>query len=147
MHSELSILIHAPFEKIFPVASDLERWPDFLPHYIRNEYREKSDLGGVIFMSCKRPPFTLRWISRYEADSAARQMRFEHLWPQTKGMKVVWHFEDRPDGTFIRLTHDFTHPWPVIGPFLAEYVINRFMICHVARQTLGCVKARVEQAP
>jgi len=145
MHSKLSILIKAPLPVIFDTAADLENWPSFLPHYIRNFYFSKGPCGGIINMSCRRAPFTLSWTSIYKVDRNNRTLYFEHLRPLTRGMKVLWRFEPQPDSSIkVVIVHDFRLPWPVIGPLLAHVVIGHFLINHVARRTLRHLKATVE---
>jgi len=145
MHSELSIHINATLPRIFEVAADLENWPSFLPHYIRNEYFSRSNWGGIINMSCHRPPFKLAWTSIYRVDSTNRTLYFEHLRPLTRGMKVLWKFEPQPDKSVkVIIVHDFTLPWPIIGPWVARFIVGNFLIEHVARKTLRHLKAKVE---
>lgn len=145
MHSELSINIKATLPRIFETAADLENWPAFLPHYIRNDYFSRSPWGGIINMSCHRPPFKLAWTSIYRIDRANRTLYFEHLRPLTRGMKVLWRFESQPDQSIrVVIVHDFSLPWPVIGPFIARFVVGHLLIDHVAKRTLCCLKAKVE---
>ena len=145
MHSELSIVIQAPREVIFRCAADLERWPDFLPHYIRNQFISGRPFDGVVNMSCHRPPWKLDWTSQFRADAAAFELHFLHLRPATRGMVVVWSMEETPSGVRVKIKHDFTLNWPVIGPWVAEYIIGRYLIGSVATRTLHHLKIHAEK--
>ncbi len=42
------IIIRAPLKKIFTAASDLSRWPEFLPHYRYNRFLSHTPSGGIV---------------------------------------------------------------------------------------------------
>ena len=48
-------LVHAPLERIFALAADVERWPALLPHYRYVRFSDRrSDGGGTVEMSAYR---------------------------------------------------------------------------------------------
>ena len=144
MHSELSILIQAPRELVFRTAADLEHWPDFLPHYIRNQFVSGHSMDGVVNMSCRRPPWTLDWTSQFRADPLLFELHFLHLRPATRGMVVVWTMEETAAGVRVKIKHDFTLKWPLIGPWIAKYIIGHYLIESVATRTLKHLKIHAE---
>ncbi len=144
MHSELSILIQAPRAEIFRTAADLEQWPEFLPHYIRNHFTSGSAYDGIVDMSCRRPPWVLKWTSQFRADPEKFELHFHHLRPTTRGMIVIWTLKETPSGVEVRITHDFTLKWPLIGGFVANWIIGRYLIDSVATRTLRHLKQTVE---
>jgi len=146
MHSVMQIEIAAPREAVFPIASDLERWPDFLPHYRFNRMLSPLPSGGIVKMSAVHPGtgIPLTWISIYRHDAAQFQMHFEHLKPTTRGMLVRWDFTPIADGVRIAITHDFQLAWPVIGGFVAEKIIGQRLVEPIAGLTLARLKRRVE---
>ena len=145
MRTESRITINAPRERVFEMTSDILRWPEWLPHY-----REVSELGRdgeavIVRMACHRSGIPTSWVSRYSVHRDQWQTRFEHLKAWTKGMQVVWHYdEDAASGcTHIRLTHDLAFRWPPLAP-LAEAVIGGFFIEHIAGRTLATFKRLLE---
>jgi ribosome-associated toxin RatA of RatAB toxin-antitoxin module len=144
MHSELGIEINVPRQRVFEVASDLERWPTFLPHYIKNTFIEGNVDDGIVTMSCRRPPLVLTWTSIYRRDHGNFQMYFKHLKPITRGMVVIWELEPTDSGTSITIKHDLTIPWPVIGRFVSDILIQRISIDYVAPRTLKHLKTHLE---
>ena len=149
MHTAKHIEIRAPREAVFPIASDLERWPEFLPHYRYNRYLSPLPGGGIVKMSAIRAtpfcPIPLTWISIYRADAEALQMHFEHLKPTTRGMVVTWNFLPIPQGVRVEIVHDFTLPWPLVGGFVADRIIGAFLIDHIAGLTLQRLKEHMEK--
>ena len=61
MKSRVQILVDAPFERIFPLAAEVERWPERLPHY-RYVHRLPASNGERRFaMGARRGPI---WVSQ-----------------------------------------------------------------------------------
>ena len=69
----VAIQINAPFERIFPLASEVERWPERLPHY--RYVRRLPSLNGErrFAMGARRGPIpvTLRRAARFNCDNLA----------------------------------------------------------------------------
>jgi uncharacterized membrane protein len=147
MRTSNVITIHAPLERIFGVASDLEHWPDFLSHYRYNRFLSPMPWGGIVKMSAVRTIIPTTWISIYRIDTEKRQLHFEHLRSAlnaTKGMIVVWHFTEVPNGVQVEITHDLDLHWPLIGGFVGKYIVGLFFIHHIATRTLAGLKRKVE---
>ena len=147
MRTSNVITIKAPVETIFAVASDLARWPDFLPHYRYNRFISPMPWGGIVKMSAVRTIIPTTWVSVYRIDTEKRELHFEHLRSAlnaTKGMIVVWTFTDTPEGIRVEITHDLELRWPLIGGFVGKYIVGQFFIHHIATQTLAGLKRKVE---
>ena len=152
MHTENSILIHAPVEKIFEAASDLSLWPRILPHYRWIKFLEKSPAKNIIRMAANRSVSALfgiaipvQWTSELEIDRERMEIRFHHLTAFTKGMLVVWTFTPTSNGIEVRIRHDLKPSIPIIGTFIAETIIGRFFVGYIANQTLYHMKQYVEK--
>lgn len=147
--------VHAPARLMFELASRVEKWPTYLPHYRYVRFREKrSDGGGIVEMSANRP-FVVKarpginwptwWLSQMSIDEAKPSIRFRHIGGITKGMEVEWTFIPGPNGTHVRIVHLWDGPsWPVIGPFAATYVIGPVFVHGIASRTLAGLAAVAE---
>jgi ribosome-associated toxin RatA of RatAB toxin-antitoxin module len=147
MRTSNEIIIHAPIPVIFGVASDLARWPDFLPHYRYNRFLSPMPWGGIVKMSALRSGIPTTWISEYRIETEKTQLYFKHLraaFNATRGMIVVWTFTPTPDGTRVEITHDLDLHWPLIGGFVSRYIVGLFFIHHIASLTLAGLKRKVE---
>jgi len=147
MRTANAITIQAPLETIFHVASDLARWPDFLPHYRYNRFLSQMPWGGIVKMSAMRSGIPTTWISIYRIDVEHCQLHFEHLKAAlnaTRGMIVVWNFSETTEGVVVEITHDLELRWPLIGGLVSKYIVGRFFIQHIATLTLAGLKRRVE---
>ncbi len=143
MHKTNSIIMRAPRQMIFETAANLELWPQILPHYRYIHYLERSPQRNVVIMAAQRSGIPIKWTSIEEIDPARMEVRFEHLKAFTKGMKVVWTFQESPAGVLVEIKHDLHFRPQLLAP-LAEPIIGSFFIHHVANKTLQCMKAYVE---
>jgi ribosome-associated toxin RatA of RatAB toxin-antitoxin module len=140
-------LVRAPVEVIFEIASRVEQWPAYLPHYRYVRFRERrADGGGVVEMSANRPfqlGDTLRfnwptwWLSEMSVRKSPPSIRFRHIGGITRGMDVEWTFNPAPGGTHVRIVHVWNGPnVPVVGMWAAMYVIGPVFVHGIASRTL-----------
>jgi ribosome-associated toxin RatA of RatAB toxin-antitoxin module len=138
-------------DSVFAVASDVERWPEILPHYRWVRMLERSPERTVVEMAAWRPFPVLRWptwwVSRMWVDDAGREVRYRHIRGITTGMDVVWRVEPRNGGSHITLIHDWSGPgWPLIRGPAARWVILPHFVHAIAARTLAGVKRKAEAA-
>jgi ribosome-associated toxin RatA of RatAB toxin-antitoxin module len=143
MHKSNSILIRSPKMSIFETAANLELWPKILPHYRYIRYLERSRDRNVVVMAARRSGIPISWTSEEVIDRAKCEIHFRHLKAWTKGMHVVWTFQEKPDGVLVEIVHDLQFRVDALGT-VADKIIGDFFIHHVANKTLGCMKAYLE---
>lgn len=143
MHTGNSIIMHAPKELIFETAANLELWPKILPHYRYITYLERSEKRNVVVMAAVRSGIPISWTSEQVIDREKCEVRFHHLKKFTKGMDVVWTFEETPEGVLVQIIHDMRFRIPPLAP-IADPIIGGFFIHYVANQTLQHMKTYLE---
>lgn len=142
----MRVHIRAPYERIFPLAAEVERWPERLPHY-RYVRRVPSEDGERRFaMGARRGPIPVCWEAIQRALPDQRRIEFTHTGGVTRGMEVAWRFEPRDGGWDVSIEHALDLGWPVIGGFAARRVIGPQFIDAIAGRTLRRVKALAEAA-
>ena len=146
MKSTIQLLMRAPWERIFPLAADVERWPRILPHY--RYVRRLSDLHGErrFAMGARRGPIPVSWEAIERPMPDARTIEFVHTGGVTKGMWVAWRFEPVAGGTDVSIEHRLELGWPVIGDLAARRIIGPQFIEAIAGRTLGRIRALAEGA-
>jgi hypothetical protein len=147
MKKSNAVVINAPLVDIFSVASDLTRWPEYLSHYRYNKFLSPMPWGGVVKMSAVRTGIPTTWISLYRIDTDRRELQFEHLKSTlnaTRGMWVVWTFEELPEGVRVEITHELSLKWPIIGGFVSDVIVGWFFIHYIATKTLAGLKRKME---
>jgi ribosome-associated toxin RatA of RatAB toxin-antitoxin module len=143
MHTASSILIRAPLQKVFDTAADLELWPKILPHYRYIHFYERATRRNVVKMAAIRSGIPVSWVSEQLIDPDAMQVHFCHLKAFTKGMRVIWTLHENPTGVLVEIVHDLKFRVPALAP-LADPIIGRFFIDHIAGRTLRAMKHYLE---
>src|SRR2546425_6059003 len=116
--------IRAPVERAFEAASQVERWPELLPHYRWVRFLERREGGGIVEMAAWRPFGPLRyptwWVSEMTIDVRRREIRYRHVRGITRGMNVVWRFAPAGQGGTATLVHEGRGPPRApLGPLAA----------------------------
>jgi hypothetical protein len=139
--------IGAPFERIFALAAEVERWPEILPHY--RYVRPVPDPNGErrFAMGARRGPIPVRWEAIQRPKPGQRRIEFVHTGGVTRGMWVAWRFEDRSDGALdVSIEHRLELAWPLVGGFAAERVIGPQFVEAIAGRTLRTIRRLAEAA-
>jgi ribosome-associated toxin RatA of RatAB toxin-antitoxin module len=143
MHKANSILMRAPKATIFETAANLEGWPKILPHYRYIRYLERRPDRNVVLMAAKRSGIPISWTSEEIIDRERMEVRFQHLKAFTKGMRVVWTFQETPSGVLVTIAHDLQFRVSFLAS-IADRIIGDFFIHHIANKTLRCMKSYLE---
>lgn len=133
----------APKMTIFETAANLELWPRILPHYRYIRYLERSLDRNVVVMAATRSGIPISWTSEQIIDRDRIEVRFYHLKAFTKGMRVIWTFQETPAGVLVEIKHDLAFRMKTLAP-IADMIIGNFFIHHIANKTLRCMKSYVE---
>jgi ribosome-associated toxin RatA of RatAB toxin-antitoxin module len=143
MHKTNSIIMNAPKLLIFETAANLELWPQILPHYRYIRYLERSPNRNIVLMAATRSGIPISWTSEQVIDRERVEIHFHHLKAFTKGMRVVWTFQDAPSGVLVEIKHDLAFRVNFLAP-IADKLIGDFFIYNIASKTLRCMKSYVE---
>lgn len=151
MHTVDRISIQAPIDRVFEIATNIEHWPDILPHYRWVRMLERREGGGKVEMAAWRPfgPPPLRyptwWVSEMDISPEAREIRYRHVAGITTGMDVRWMLRDTPTGVAVEILHQWPGPaWPVLGRVAADLVIGPVFVHGIASRTLAGIRRRAE---
>src|SRR6266853_5887324 len=113
-----SIIVHAPKMSIFETAANLELWPKILPHYRYIHYLERGPNRNVVVMAARRSGIPIKWTSEEIIDRERVEVRFHHLKAFTKGMNVVWTFDETPDGIRVEIFHELNFRIQALAPIM-----------------------------
>jgi uncharacterized membrane protein len=142
--SRTAIHIDAPLERIFPLAAEVERWPELLPHYRYVRRLETGNGERRFAMGARRGPIPVRWEATQRPLPGERRIEFLHTAGVTRGMEVEWQFEPNERGWEVSIKHQLELRWPLIGEWAARHVIGPQFVEAIARRTLRRVKALAE---
>jgi coenzyme Q-binding protein COQ10 len=144
------VAMRAPLDRVFGIATDVERWPEILSHYRRVWFLERRRDGGIVEMHAWRrfgvARYPVWWVSEMRVDRPAHQIRYRHVRGITRGMDVVWRLAARPHDIEVTIVHEWAGPaWPFIGALTARLVIGPVFIHGIASRTLAGIKYAVER--
>ncbi len=145
MRSRLREEMRAPFERVFALAAEIERWPEILPHY--RFVRALPDPNGErrFAMGARRGPIPVRWEAIQRPKPGLREIEFVHTGGVTRGMWVAWRFEETADGSLdVSIEHRLELAWPLIGRFAADRIIGPQFIDAIAGRTLRTIRRLAE---
>lgn len=144
MKSELRVLMQAPWERVFTLAAEVERWPQILPHY--RYVRPVPDPRGErrFAMGARRGPIPVSWEAIQRPMPEARSIEFVHTGGVTRGMWVAWRLVPRDGATEVSIEHRLDLQWPLIGDFAARHVIGPQFIEAIAALTLRRIRQLAE---
>lgn len=143
MHLESVVTVAAPWERVFALAADVERWAERLPHYRWVRVLARDGRRTTVEMAARRGRIPLRWRAVQEVRPEERRMLFTHIAGPTRGMRVEWVFEPDQGGVRVEIKHDLR--WPPPLHWIAEWVVGRVFIAPVAGRTLRQFKMLAEQ--
>ena len=143
MKSRIHQLMRAPYERVFVLAAEVERWPELLPHY-RYVRRIPDGSARHFEMGARRGPIPVRWRAIQRPLPEQRRIEFVHTGGVTRGMQVAWRFEDREGALDVSIEHELELGWPLIGGFAADHVVGPQFIEAIAGRTLRRVKELAE---
>ena len=146
------IVMRGSPERCFRFGAEVERWPEWLPHYRWVRFQRKDGFGtGRVEMAAQRRfgplPWPVWWVSEMTVDEARPAVLYHHVDGITTGMDVEWSFEALRDGsgTRVRIVHVWNGPgWPGIGTVAAVAVIGPVFVRGIASRTLAGLAAVAE---
>ena len=95
-------------------------------------------------MAAHRDGIPISWVSEQIIDRDRLEIRFVHLRAFTKGMAVVWSFDEKPEGTLVRIVHVLNFRIRALAP-IVDPIIGGFFIDNIANKTLRTFKAHLEK--
>ena len=156
MHKENSVYIRGPLSRIFELASNVENWPEILPHYrfVTLLERSEDERRRVVVMGAVRPDFPVpgsnfpvTWTAVQICDEAEGTIIFKHRYGIAQGMWVKWTLEADPweRGIKVTIAHDLRYPIGILNGWFAQNVVGDAFVSNIAGRTLATIKEIVER--
>ena len=129
---ESEITIAAPIERIYALARDIERFPEFMADVQSVEILEQTPDRQVsrwvgLVKEFKR---TVTWTEEDFWDEEQRRCTFRQIEGDYSKYEGTWEFAEHPQGTEVCLQIDFEYDVPLIGS-LIKGLLRRTMQANV----------------
>lgn len=143
-----SIRINAAPGRVYAVAKDVERFPDFMPEVQRINIIESSGDGKrqVVEWVGLIPAFRLKvkWTEEDLWDDVERTCRFRQVKGDFTEYGGVWRFDGDDGGTLFESEVHYELDIPTVGP-LIKGVVKKIMTDNVNRLQ-AAIKQRAERS-
>lgn len=141
---ETTIWIDAPVEKVYAIAKDSERYPEYMKAVeslvvtSREGSRVVADWVGLITQFNLK----VRWTQEEIWDDATTSSKFSQLKGDYDKMEGTWKFSEENGGTRFDQFLDYEYNVPTLGPLVKK------LILHLVKTQLeaanGAIKKRAE---
>lgn len=144
MHSTISVTIDGDLKHIYEIGSEIENWPNLLPHYRYVNVLWRDENRMVAKMGASRDGIPVTWTCWQERIPDEPRVVFRHIGGFTRGMKVAWTFEEHDELVTVRIHHEFNKGWPLIDRLVSDKIVGDFFVGAIAGKTLAQVKLLAE---
>ncbi|MDR7417519.1 MAG: SRPBCC family protein [Armatimonadota bacterium] len=115
-------MIRAPLDRVYALAKDVERFPEFMPDLERVTILERSPSGTTSEWVGVVHGRKIRWVEDDVWDDARYLCTFVQRSGDFSRYQGEWRFEPAPEGTRTSLTVDFELDIPLAGALLSNLV-------------------------
>ncbi|MGQ9463910.1 MAG: type II toxin-antitoxin system RatA family toxin [Candidatus Fervidibacter sp.] len=140
-------IVRAPVEKVFAIARQIERFPEWLDYVNAIRVKERSEDGKIIVSEWEAsvPMFGLKakWVERDEWDEEQKMCRFALQEGDLDKYEGNWEFESHPEGAKMRLTVTYEYRVPVGGALVQQLV--RKIVGQMVQKLLDGIARIAEQ--
>lgn len=105
-HTVNSIIINAPYEKVFDSSNDISRWKEFFTEYTASEVLETKDNKIIFKLTHQNGNSWKSYRLLFKEDKFAYASKIEPMFP-FEYMKIVWLYREVGDGVEMAWIQDF----------------------------------------
>jgi uncharacterized membrane protein len=143
---ELSVQIHAPADRVYAIAKDVESFPTFMPDVKSLKVLERSEDGNRTLTEWVGyvPQFRLsvRWKEEDVWDDSAHTCKFRQVQGDYDRMEGEWLFHESNGGTLFTSVLDYELHVPLLGPIVQRVV--QHLVKQNLQGILNGIKTRAE---
>lgn len=142
---EAGIVVDAPVDKVFALARDIERYPEFMPDVKSIRVTERSGKTQVSEWTALVSQFRIEM--KWSEEDIWDEETYTCTWRQLKGdfqqYDGTWTFEPTAaGGTEMKMNVDYRYEVPLIGPML-KALVQKLMVQN-ANDILAALKKQAE---
>ncbi|MBI4277955.1 MAG: SRPBCC family protein [Armatimonadetes bacterium] len=139
---EASVVIHAPLDRVYALAKQVETFPEFMPDLESVRILERVDGNTVSEWVGVIKGRRVRWVEEDRWDDGHHRCEFRQRDGDFDLYEGVWTFEAVPGGTRTSITVDYELNIPLIGTLLRGLL--RTMMRENCERMLQALKKQLE---
>jgi aromatase len=105
-HTVNSIVVNAPYEKVFDLSNDITRWKEYFNEYTQSEVLGTEDNKIVFKLTHENGNSWESYRLLFKDDKFAYASRVKPMFP-FEYMKIVWLYREVPEGIEMTWIQDF----------------------------------------
>jgi len=105
-HTVNSIIINAPYDKVFDLSNDISRWKEYFNEYTESEVLEKKENRLVFKLTHQNGNSWQSYRLLFKDDMFAYASRVEPMFP-FEYMKIIWLYREVEGGIEMTWIQDF----------------------------------------
>ncbi|MDI6771302.1 MAG: SRPBCC family protein [bacterium] len=140
---EASTVIKATMEKVYALAKDVERFPQFMPDLVSVVVLERLPTGTVTEWVGRVQGRRIRWVEEDEWDDERRVCTFRQRSGDFNKYEGAWRFEAAPEGIRTSLEVEFELDIPLAGALLSSLV--KVLMRKNCESMLAALKGQLEE--
>ncbi len=105
-HTVNSIVINAPYEKVFDLSNDIARWKEFFAEYTESQVLETKDNKIIFKLTHQNGNSWKSYRLLFKEDKFAYASKLEPMFP-FEYMKIIWLYREVGDGVEMTWIQDF----------------------------------------
>ncbi|MDQ7841834.1 MAG: DUF2505 family protein [bacterium] len=141
---EASTVIRASMEKVYALAKDVERFPQFMPDLESVVVLERLPTGTVTEWVARVQGRRIRWVEEDEWDDERRVCTFRQRLGDFNKYEGSWRFETTPEGTRTSMEVEFELDIPLAGALLSSLL--KVLMRKNCESMLAGLKGQLEEA-
>ena len=139
---EASTVIRAPLDRVYALAKDVERFPQFMPDLESVSILERTPGGTVTQWVGVVQGRKIRWVEEDAWDDARHTCVFRQRSGDFSRYEGSWTFETTPEGTRTALAVEYELDIPLAGPLLSTLV--KVLMRKNCESMLAALKGQLE---
>ena len=138
------IRINSDPGEVFRLASDVDRWPELLPHYrwVKTFWRHGST--SLVEMAARRGWIPVKWTSIQQRSEQDLSIHYKHVAGITEGMSVKWSIVPASDGVEVTIIHDLALVKRLVSSRFGKWIVGEMFVKSIADKTLKYIKIHAE---
>jgi len=105
-HTVNSVVINAPYEKVFDISNDISRWKEFFKEYTESEVIRNEDNKITFKLTHQNGNTWTSYRLLFKEDRFAYACRIDPMFP-FEYMKIIWLYREVPEGIAMTWIQDF----------------------------------------
>ena len=132
-HTVNSIVINAPYDKVFDASNDITRWKEYFKEYTGSEVIETVDNKITFRLTHENGNSWISYRLLFKEDKFAYACKVEPMFPFGY-MKIIWLYREVEGGIELTWIQDFTmDPKAKFNDEQVEEIINKHSVENLQR--------------